>query len=169
MERGVTVLLRVKALLARLCLWFLGRGMCACATADSRVQAEVRDWEEGVCIALRAGPSGPAMAVVKRGGRLRFLGTRQVAAADLTITFKHIDALLPVLVGMTSVSRAFAERRMTIRGDITFAMSVVRVMVLVEAYLFPNLITRRIMQRVPAREVSMARIYLSTVAAAHGG
>jgi hypothetical protein len=162
------MLMRIKALLARLFLWFLGRGMCACATADSRVQAELRDWEEGVRIALRAGPSGPAMAVEKRGGRLRFLGTRQFAAADLIITFKHVDALLPVLLGMTSVTRAFAERRMTIKGDLTFAMSVVRVMLLTEAYLFPTLITRRIMQRVPAREVSMARIYLSTVAAAHG-
>lgn len=158
----------IKVLLARTFLWFLGRGMCACAAVDSRVQAEVRDWEEGVRIALMVGPPGPAMAVEKRGGRLRFLGTRQVPAVDLTITFKHVDALLPVLLGMTSVTRAFAERRMTLKGDIAFAMSVVRVMVLVETYLFPTLMTRRIMQRVPAREVSMARIYLSTVAAAHG-
>lgn len=148
--------------------WFLGRGICACAVADSRVQAEVRDWEEGARILMRVEPSGPAMALEKRGGRLRFLGTREIADPTLTISFKHIDAALPVLLGMTSVAQGYAQRRMTLKGDLTFAMSVVRVMLLVEAYLFPSLITRRIMQRVPKREVSMVRIYLSTVLAPHG-
>lgn len=159
---------QLKALLIRIILWFLGRGMCACARADTRAQAEVRDWAEGVRIAMRVAPAGPAMALEKRGGRLRFLGPHGVDDADLLITFKHTDAALPILLGMTSVAQGYAERRMTMKGDLTFAMSVVRVMLLVEAYLFPRLITRRIMQRVPAREVSMARIYLSTILAAHG-
>ena len=108
------------------------------------------------------------MALEKHGGRLRFLDHRQAAASDLIITFKHLDAALPVLLGQQSVAQASAERRMSIKGDLTFAMSVVRVMLLTESYLFPGLITRRIMQRVPAREVSMLRIYLSAVLAAHG-
>jgi hypothetical protein len=162
------MLRQLKALLIRIILWFLGRGICACAAADSRVQAEVREWEDGVRVVLRVEPAGPAMALEKRGGRLRFLGTREIPGAHLIITFKHLDAALPILLGMTSVARGYAERRMTMKGDLTFAMSVVRVMLLVEAYLFPRMITRRIMQQVPGREVSMARIYLSTVLAAHG-
>lgn len=162
------MLKQLKALLIRSVLWFLGRGICACATVDSRVRAEVRDWEDGVRIGIRVAPRGPAMALEKRGGRLRFLGTRDVDTADLLITFKHIDAALPVMLGMTSVARGYAERRVTMKGDLTLAMSLVRVMLLVEAYLFPALITRRIMQRVPAREVSMLRVYLSTVLANHG-
>lgn len=159
---------QAKALLARIILWFLGRGMCACAAVDSRIQAEVRAWDEGARIAMRIEPGGPAMAVEKRGGRLRFLGARPVDAADLLIMFKHLDAALPVLLGMQNVAQGFAQRRMTMKGDVTFAMSVTRVIILVEAYLFPHLITRRIMQRVPAREVSLLRIYLSTAFAAHG-
>lgn len=158
----------IKALVARTIFWFLGRGICACAALDTRVQAEVRDWEEGVRILMRVAPAGPAMALEKRGGRLRFLGTRGAEMPDLVITFKHLGAALPVLLGMNSVSRAFADRRMTLKGDVAFAMSLVRVMLLVEAYLFPVLITRRIMQRVPSREVSMLRVYLSTLVAAHG-
>lgn len=168
LRKGASRLRQLKALLIRIILWFLGRGICACAAVDSRVQAEVRDWAEGVRIAMRVEPAGPAMALEKRGGRLRFLGAHAVDGADLIINFKHADAALPVLLGMSSVAQGWAERRMTMKGDLAFAMSVVRVMLLVEAYLFPGLITRRIMQRVPAREVSMARIYLSTVLAAHG-
>jgi hypothetical protein len=158
----------MKVLLARSALWLLGRAMCACAALDSRAQAEVRVWEDGVRIAMRVGPAGPAMVLEKRGERLRYLGATGIDTAYLVITFKHVDAALPVLLGMTSVARCWAERRMTMKGDPTLAMSVVRVMLLVEAYLFPGLITRRIMQRVPAREVSMARVYLSTLLAAHG-
>lgn len=162
------MLTQIKTLLARTILWFLGRGICACAAVDSRVQAEVRDWEEGVRIAMRIEPSGPGMALEKRGGRLRFLGTRNLGEADLLIMFKHLDAALPILLGMQSVAQGYAQRRMTMKGDIAFAMSVTRVIILVEAYLFPALITRRIMQRIPAREVSMMRVYLSTAFAAHG-
>lgn len=162
------MLRQIKALLAHTILWFLGRGICACAAVDSRVQAEVRDWEDGVRIAMRIEPGGPGMALEKRNGRLRFLGTGPIDSADLLIMFKHIDAALPILLGMQNVAQGFAQRRMTMKGDVTFAMSVTRVIILVEAYLFPALITRRIMQRVPAREVSMFRIYLSTAFAAHG-
>ena len=159
---------RLKLLLARVILWFLGRGMCACAAVDSRVQAEVRDWTEGVRLTMQVAPAGPAMTVEKRAGRLRFLGARSVDAADLVITFKHIEAALPILLGMTSVAQGYAERRMTMKGDLTFGLSVVRVVLVTEAYLFPGLITRRIMQRVPVREVSMLRVYLSTALAPHG-
>lgn len=162
------MLKQLKHLLARIILWFLGRGICACAAIDSRVQAEVKDWAEGVRITMQVAPTGPAMTVEKRAGRLRFLGARPADGADLVITFKHIDAALPILLGLTSVAQGYAERRMTMKGDLTFGLSVVRVVLVVEAYLFPGLITRRIMQPVPAREVSMLRFYLSTALAPHG-
>jgi len=156
----------MKALLIRVLLWFLGRGICACARLDSRVAAEVATWAEGVRVCLAIAPAGPAMSLELRAGRVRFLGLRAVADAALVIRFKHLEGALPVFLGMKSIARAYAERRMTLQGDLTLAMSVVRVMLITEAYLFPALITRRIMQRVPRREVSQARIYLATLLAA---
>jgi len=156
----------MKALLVRILLWFLGRGICVCARLDSRVAAEVATWAEGVRICLAIAPAGPAMSLELRSGRLRFIGLQAVADPGLLITFKHLEGALPVFLGMKSIARAYAERRMTLQGDLTFAMSVVRVMLIAEAYLFPTLITRRIMQRVPHREVSQARVYLATLFAA---
>jgi hypothetical protein len=66
----------------------------------SRVQAEVRGWEEGARIAMKVDPAGPAMTLERREGRLRFLGAREVPGADLVIAFKHIDGALPVLLGL---------------------------------------------------------------------
>ncbi|HEY8347439.1 MAG TPA: hypothetical protein VIL07_09250 [Symbiobacteriaceae bacterium] len=156
----------LKALLIRILLWFLGRVMCACARLDNRVAAEVSTWAEGAGLCITVAPSGPAMALQRRDSRLRFLGLRTVPNATLSITFKHLDGALPVFLGQMSIARAYAEPRMTMKGDLTFAMSVVRAMLVTEAYLFPGLVTRRIMQRVPQREVSMARIYLATLFAA---
>ncbi len=153
----------LKALLLRILLWFLGRGICACARLDSRAAAEVAGWAEGQGLCLQIAPTGPAMALTKSDGRLRFLGLRAEPAADLVIQFKHPEGALPVFLGRQSIAQAYAQRRMTMKGDLTFAMSVVRVMLITEAYLFPGLITRRIMQRVPEREVSAARVYLSTL------
>lgn len=157
-----------KSAVARLILWFLGRGICACAGVDSRIQTEVGAWTEGTRVMLKVDPAGPAMLIAKEGGRLRFLGLREEPDATLSIYFKHLEAALLVLTGQISIPQAYAQRRITLRGDLTFALSVVRVMQVVEAYLFPRLITARIMQRVPTREVSVLRIYLSTLFAAHG-
>jgi len=156
----------LKALLLRVLLWFLGRGICACARLDSRVAAEVAGWAEGQRLCLDIAPAGPAMSLAKQAGRLRFLGLRAAPEADLVIRFKHLEGALPVFLGLQSIAQSYAERRMTMKGDLTFAMSVVRVMLITEAYLFPALITRRIMQRIPPREVSMAHVYLSALFAA---
>lgn len=154
-----------KALLLRILLWFLGRGICACARLDSRVAAEVAGWPEGQRLSLQIARDRPAMSLAKEKGRLRFLGLQPAHDADLVIQFKHIEGALPVFLGLKSIGQAYAERRMTMKGDLTFAMSVVRVMLVTEAYLFPAHITRRIMQQVPRREVSMLRVYLRTLLA----
>jgi len=153
----------LKILTLRALLWFLGRGICACARLDSRVAHEVAGWAEGQRLCLQIGPAGPAMAVAKEGGRLRFLGLRAAPGADLVIHFKHLEGALPVFLGQQSIAQAYAQRRLTMKGDLTFAMSVVRVILITEAYLFPGFITRRIMQRVPRRAVSAARVYLSVL------
>lgn len=153
----------LKTALAHIILWFLGRGFSATAARDSRIQEELAEWADGTGILLKIEPRGPAVSLQKRGKRLQFMGFRESGAANIAIFFKNLDAALLVLTGQIGIARAFAEHRFTARGDIAMAMSVVRCMTLVEAYLFPRFMTRKIMSRVPKKQVGSLRIYLAAL------
>jgi hypothetical protein len=124
----------------------LGRGLVAAARLDERVRAEAASWPEDTVITLRIAPFGPQVSWRTRAGVLEYLGGAEVTPS-LAVTFKSVDGALPLLVGMKSVLGAFAEHRATVSGDLALAMSFVRCLHIVEGYLFPDLMTRRILPR----------------------
>lgn len=137
---------------------FLGRGLVAAARLDSRVRREVRSWPDGTVITI-AIARGPRTSWRYVGGRLEHLGGRTDITATLLVTYKSIDVALPVLLGLQGILPAFAEHRSTLAGDIALGMSFVRALHIVEGYLFPDLIGRRVLPSPPSREVSHARAY----------
>lgn len=153
----------LKRRLAALIFWFLGRGFQAAAFLDANVREEVALWEEESTITLQIDPAGPAMSVGLRGGKFRFLGVRAVESAQLTIYFKNIEAALLVLTGQIGIAQAFAEHRFGIHGDLTLGMSLVRCLHIVEGYLFPGFMVKRIVKEIPPRSRSKMMIYLGTL------
>lgn len=154
----VGVTRRAKRLLAGVVFWVMGRGLVTCARLDSRVRDEVAAWPEGTVVTLLMWPGTPKTSVRKADGRLVALGSRDVEPT-LLVTFKSVAASVPVLLGMKSVLQAFAEHRATVRGDIGLAMSLVRCLHIVEGYLFPDVMTRRILPRPAARQAGHLRAY----------
>lgn len=150
---------RVKRLLAGAVFWVMGRGLVACARLDSRVRAEVAAWPDGTEITLAIWPGNPRTSVRKSQGSIVALGSHPDTESTLTVTFKSVDAAFPVLLGIKPVLQGFAEHRATVHGDLRLAMSLVRCLHIVEGYLFPDLMTRRILSRKAVREVNRARAY----------
>lgn len=153
----------LKMAAARLVFWFLGRGFQAAAKHDSRIRQEVAEWSPDCSIMLKINPRGPVMTVQKLAGELKYMGSSQPQDPDLAIYFKNIEGAIPVLTGQKGLAQAYAEHRFTLKGDIGLGMSVVRCMYLLETYLFPKFITRKILKRVPQKEVSSLKIYLATL------
>ncbi|PKQ37807.1 MAG: hypothetical protein CVT59_05945 [Actinobacteria bacterium HGW-Actinobacteria-1] len=143
--------------------FFLGRGFAACARLDSRVKREVGRWADGTVVTLRVAPSGPQTSWGVNDGVFRHLGSRPVEST-LLVTFKNPDGALPVFLGMKGVLQAFAEHRSTLAGDISLGMSVVRCLHIVEGYLFPAVMTRRILPSPAHREKPMIAAYALTIA-----
>jgi hypothetical protein len=98
--------------------------------------------------------------VRKSGGELKALGPDPDETATLLVTFKSVDGALPVLLGQKAILQAFAEHRATVRGDLALAMSLVRCLHVVEGYLFPDFMTRRILPRPARREAGHMRAYI---------
>jgi len=153
---------RAKILLARLIFWFLGRGFQAAASLDRGIREELAGWPE-ITLVMKVQPFGPCLVMAKRGGRMVYLGSRETGA-DFTVYFKNLESALLVLTGRTGIAQAYAEHRMAMKGDLfAYGMPLVRSLYLVEAYLFPAFITRKILKRMPSKERSSLRVYLKTL------
>jgi hypothetical protein len=149
-----------KRALAAVVFAVLGRGLVACTRLDSRVRGEVESWPEDTVVTLEVAPRGPRTTVRKAGGRLVALGGRPGIEPTLLVTFKNVEAAVPVLIGMKGVLQSFAEHRASLAGDIALGMSLVRCLHIVEGYLFPGIMTRRILPRPATLEVGHVRAYV---------
>lgn len=149
---------RGKKALAKVVYVVLGRGLVASARLDERVRDEVRSWPEGSVVTLRIAPFGPQVSWQAADGQLRYLGGTEVRA-DLLVSFKSVEDAVPLLIGMKPVLGSFAEHRATVRGDLALAMSLVRCLHIVEGYLFPDFMTRRILPHRVERRASHAKAY----------
>lgn len=153
-----------KRVLAGIVFAVMGRGLVACARLDSRVRAEAASWPDGTVVTLAVAPRGPHTSVEKRGDRLVALGGSKGVEPTLLVTFKNVDGAIPVLLGMKGVLQSFAEHRATLSGDIGLGISLVRCLHIVEGYLFPDVMTRRILPRPARREVGHLRAYAGLLA-----
>ena len=142
-ERGWRVKRGRKAI-AAIVLWVLGRGLIAAARLDGRIRREVESWPDSCVVTLLIAPWGPRVSWRREGATLLALGSAE-ADADLLVTFKSVDVALPCLLGAKGVLEAFVEHRSTVSGDLKHAMSLLRCLHIVEGYLFPDIITRRIL------------------------
>lgn len=153
----------LKTMLARVLFWFLGRGFQAAAALDSKVREETAGWPEDFTMVMKIDPRGPVMVMGKRKGEFVYLGSKE-REAHLSVNFKSIDAALRVLLGLAGIDQSFAEHRFSMKGDIiAYGMPLTRCLYRVEAYLFPPFVARKILKKMPDKQISMLRIYLKTL------
>lgn len=157
----------VKSFVAKVVLWFLGRGIEAAAKLDTSVKNEVSTWDDTTSIMMKIQDYGPFMALKKNNGKLSFVGTKEIDNPNLTIYFKNIESAMLVLTAQLGVAQAFAEHRISAKGDIAFAMSFVRVVYIVEAYLFPTFMAKKVLKRIPEKHTSRAEMYIGTIFGVH--
>ncbi len=104
------------------------------------------------------------MSVRKQGTTIRFLGNVNTPDADVIIMFNNIEAALLILTGQIGIDRAYAEHRFSIKGDLcSIGMPMVRCLYIVESYLFPNFINKKILKRPPERSSSKFTVYFHTI------
>ena len=135
-----------KKALAGIILFVLGRAFQVISKRDRTVENEVARWPEGFKLELAVHPHGPALKMQKINGRLaaKKFGDQ---TADLSMGFKHMESAMLVLLPLVGVPRAFAERRITVTGDVARAMSFVRCLNVVLYYLYPVFVADRIVRK----------------------
>lgn len=147
----------LKTAVSKIVLFVLYRAIKVLAADDSRIRQEFLSWPDGLTVILETCANGPAICLRKEGDRL--VRIREAESVDIRITFRSLDAAFLVLTGQIGVARAYAEHRFMLSGDICQTMSLVRCIDIAEIYLFPRLLTKRILRKVETREVSAIHVY----------
>jgi hypothetical protein len=139
---------RIKKIMCSVLLFCLGRGFQTVSGFDPDVKKEIEGWNEGFGILFEVAPEGPYLHLRKEKSRIRFLGLSK-ADADLVIQFKNIEAAFMVLTAQMGTPQAFAEHRISVRGNLPEAMRLIRCLNYVQYYLFPAFIAGKVMKRLP--------------------
>lgn len=139
-------------------LQVLYRGFRVLYERDSRVRAEVDGWEDGRMLKLVCGPGGPVLVLQKKEGE-GIVKLQRVQHADITMRFKTVKGAFQVLTGQKGVADAYASHMFFLEGDIYKTMSFVRCVDYIEAYLFPKIMSGRILKEVPDKQLSSLQVY----------
>lgn len=151
------IVLKIKKYISRIVLFFLYRGFKVTYKNDLTVKSEIDSWEEGFCASIDTGVKNIKLIIKKENGKI--IRLKESDKIDLQIMFKSIDVAFLMFVGKIGVSRAYAEHRFTLKGEIGKAMSLVRCIDIVESYLFPKIITKNILKEIPKKSIGILRTY----------
>lgn len=148
--------------IADMALRLLARGICAAAMLDKRIAADVSALGNGFSFAVCAGlgEHAPAVKLLTENGRFVRVATG-TDDTNVTIRFKDVTGLLPVIIGRKSVETAFAQHRMLVWGNVNQAVMLVRIIGIAETYLFPKPMIKKAMRRVPKKQVPSLFVYLT--------
>ncbi|MEX0603108.1 MAG: hypothetical protein WD623_09940 [Marinobacter sp.] len=159
--------LQARRLYVEIMFQVMGRALQAVSEVDQDVQSEVRVLPEGFLFEMMVMPDGSGLIVEHIGdGRLHYHGDTAPRPVDLSIQFKHVAHAFLVLSFQEKTSVAFANDRMLVNGDISFAVRMTRVLNRLEVFILPRLIASRAVKEYPAtlnlpkKVLSAARIYL---------
>ena len=123
---------------------------------DSHLKGEAARWPKGKSLRLEIpGARGFTLTGDEKGFHI----LPRDAKADVVVRFKTPADAFRVFTGQIGTAQAYGEHRFTVKGNLSMALAFTRIVDRVEGYLFPPVIARRILKRLPKKEVSSARVY----------
>ncbi|WP_339754439.1 hypothetical protein [uncultured Marinobacter sp.] len=166
-KRIQPMVFQARRLYVELMFQVMGRALQAVSEVDDNVQNEARALPDGFLFEMMVMPGGSRLIVEHTGqGRFRYHGNSAPRPVDLSIQFKHIAHAFLVLSFQEKTSVAFANDRMLVDGDISYAVRMTRILNRLESFILPKLVARRAVKEYPAdlhlpeKLISAARIYL---------
>lgn len=152
---------RGKILFEKIILFFLYRGMKVLYKYDTRIYEEISSWPIGRTMVLAASEKGPKLCIRKVSWGI--VRVSDIEDSDIMIAFKSIDGAFLVFSGQIGTSQAYSQHRFLVKGEIAAVMSVVRCIDLTEAYLFPEIMTRRILRKIPEKQIGSIAVYCHAI------
>jgi hypothetical protein len=139
----------LRKLIVKTVLAIIGRSFVSTSHFDPIIKSEIASWPKDFIFVMRINPDGPSMAVVKKDGKLRYKSSADHKSADLVVSFKNMESAFLLFTARISTAQGYCEHRLGVTGDIPMAMSAIRCLNVIETYLFPHIVARAVVKRVP--------------------
>ncbi len=142
----------IKKIYIAVMLFIVGRAIQAASKIDKTIKKQFEDLPEGFTFSLGVLPDGPYMIVGKdkKSGKVKYMGWNPIGKnIDLKMGIKNTESAILLFTFQESTTVAFAHDRYIVEGDLVNALSIVRVLDLVEVYLLPKIITKLAVKRYP--------------------
>ena len=153
--------LKIKEGISKIILFFLYRGLNIIYKYDETLKKEIDSLNYNYKIKLQLSSNCYSLNLVKdKYGFKKIRNKRNIDDSDLEICFKNIDIAFLVLIGNIGISDAYAMHSFTLKGSINEGLKIVRCIEIVEAYLFPKFITKKILKEVPKRKMNILSTYI---------
>jgi hypothetical protein len=129
----------------------LGRALQSLSRSDPLIQHDIACWPEGFTLMMVVRPDGGSLAVTRDAqSHLVYRGSHfDPEKASVVIYIKNIESAFAMFTGQLGADVAYAQHAMCAKGDLSYTVSVVRVLDIVETYLFPAFIARNLMKQLP--------------------
>ena len=150
----------MKALICRVILFFLYRGMRVLEVYDPVLRQELLALPQGLTFGIRTSPHPGAPSIVLVNGAKGLRKGKAWEMPHILITFKSLSLAVRVLIGLDSIADAYAQHSFTLQGNINAAMGFVRAMEITEGYLFPSFWAKRILKRLPKKRIPTLGVYV---------
>lgn len=128
-------------------MFFVTRAFPAAYRIDRRVRGELDGLPAGFSFALTVAPSIASGSVYRDGrGRLR-AGKLENDTADVVVRFRNVESAFDVFSFQCGAFESYAKNGMAVSGDLPTTMAFMRCLNIVESYLLPGIITKKILKR----------------------
>jgi hypothetical protein len=162
---------RFKTLVNKIVFVVLGRAIQTISRLDKDFRREVASWPDNYRFMMKILPHGGCLCLQKDNqGNLVYKGADEEyeKTADMVFYLRNTESAFMLFTAQAGIPKAYAEHRMSAKGDIAYSMSITRCFNLAQTYLFPRFLAQRIMRRVPAipilqRYAMRARLYILSV------
>lgn len=156
----------IKKIYVAVMLWIVGRAIQAAAKVDREVKEEFAGLRDDFCVRLWVAPDGPAMIVGKdKNGVVKYMGwNAKGKKITLDMKIKSLEAAILVFTFQKGTCVAFCNDRFIVSGDLPDALTVVRILNLIEVFLLPKIITSLAVKRYPKwSQLNPVRKYVGRV------
>lgn len=152
------LVIAIKKFISKIVLFFLFKGFKVTYKYDENVRKEIDLLPDKFTAIIDTGEKNTKLIIQKNDNNIVRL--KDTENANIEIVFKNIDSAFLMFTGRLGVSRAYAEHRFLLKGEIAKAMCLVRCIDIVEAYLFPKIITKNILKYEPSKNMGLLKTYI---------
>ena len=137
---------RMRRVVIKIVFLILGRATQSASRHEPLVREEAAPWPEGFTMTIRTLPDGPILCMQKRGCGIRVVGREHAESADLAIDIRTVRAAFRMFTARLSIHDAYAEHRIGLHGNVSHGIRFIRIMGIIQSYLFPRIISSKILK-----------------------